>query len=75
LDLVATPGFWMTDRLRTGIYSDTSEFARLRLALGGFVGFELFQVVSLTTVILFSDMVMARSNLGSSVKFRRRLAW
>ena len=40
----------------------------------GLVGFELFQVVSVTTVILFSDMVVASSNLGSSVKFSRRLA-
>jgi len=67
----------MTERRLTGIYRDKSELARLMVVLGGFegcAGLELFHVVSVTTVILFSDMVAASSNLGSSVRFRRRLA-
>jgi len=47
------------------------------VVLGGFVGcagLELFHVVSVTTVILFSDIVAASSNLGSSVRFSRRFA-
>jgi hypothetical protein len=74
---VATPGFCMTERRRTGMYRDKSELARLIVVLGGFVGcvgLELFHVVSVTTVILFSDIVAASSNLGSSVRFSRRLA-
>jgi hypothetical protein len=62
------------DRLLTGMYNDTHELARVMGALGGFVGFELFHVVSVTTDILFSDMAAACSSPGSSARFSRRFA-
>ena len=69
---MATPGVWIMDRLRTGMYNDTSELARVMGALGGCDGFELFHVVSVTDVLLFSDM--AGPNPGSSSRFNRRFA-
>jgi Fe-S cluster assembly iron-binding protein IscA len=62
------------DRLRTGMYRERSEFVRVIVALGGCAGFELFHVVSVTAVILFSDMAAACSSCGSSARFSRRLA-
>jgi len=62
------------------MYSERSELA---LLIGGFVAFavfgafaglELFQVVSVTTVILFSDMAVVCSKTGSSKRFSKRLA-
>ena len=64
----------MMDRLRTGMYSDTVELARVMGALGGCAGLELFHVVSVTVVILFSDIVVAYSSPGSSARFSRRFA-
>lgn len=65
----------MMDRLRTGMYSDRSELARVMGALGGWcAGLELFHVVSVTVVILFSDIVVAYSSPGSSARFSRRFA-
>ena len=64
----------MMERLLTGMYSDTSELERVIGALGGFDGLELFQVVSVTTGNLLSDMTVARSNPDSSGKFSRRFA-
>jgi len=74
LDRVATPGVRMMDRLRTGMYNETSEFVRVIGALGGTAGFELFHVVSVTGIALFSDMVAACSSCGSSAKLSRRFA-
>ena len=71
---VATPGFCITERLRTGTYIERSELALLIGVLSAFAGFELFQVVSVTTVILFSDMAVACSKTGSSVRFSKRFA-
>jgi hypothetical protein len=65
LERVATPGFCSTDRRRTGIYSEMSEFERVMGALGAFAGFELFHVVSVTTVCSSPD---------SSAKFNKRFA-
>lgn len=61
----------MTDRLRTGVYNDRSEFARLMGVSAGcvvFIGLELFHVDSDTTVIL-SDIVVVCSKVGSSTRF------
>jgi hypothetical protein len=57
------------------MYRDTSELARLMGAAdaAGFVGFELFHVVAVTTDILFSDMPVACSKAGSSTRFSSRL--
>jgi hypothetical protein len=74
LDRVATPGVRMVDRLRIGIYSETSELVRVIGALGGTAGFELFHVVSVTALGLFSDMVAACSSCGSSARLSRRFA-
>lgn len=74
---VATPGVCITDRRRTGMYSERSELALLIgvfVAFALFAGLELFQVVSVTTVILFSDMAVSCSKTGSSKRFSRRLA-
>lgn len=73
---VATPGVCMMDRLRTGVYSDRSEFALLigvLAACGGFVGFELFHVAS-DIVVFLSDTVAACSEPGSSTRFSNLLA-
>jgi hypothetical protein len=74
LDRVATPGVRMVDRLRTGMYKETSEFVRVIGALGVCAGFELFHVVSVTAGALLSDIVAACSNWGSSAKLSRRFA-
>lgn len=74
LDRVATPGVRMIDRLRTGIHSEASEFVRVIGALGGWAGFELFHVVSVTVIALFSDMATVCSSCGSSAKLSRRFA-
>jgi hypothetical protein len=78
LSRVATPGFCITDLLRTGVlYSDRSEFTRLMVLLAGcglvglvrLVGFELFHVTSETASLLASDIALACSKAGSSVTF------
>jgi hypothetical protein len=73
-DRVATPGVCMMDRLRTGMYNETSELARVMGALGGCAGFELFHVVSVMAAALFSDMVAACSSCGASSRFSKRFA-
>ena len=51
----------MMDRLLTGTYNDTSEFARVTGVLEFCAEFEFVQVVSVTMVIRCSDNDMVRS--------------
>jgi hypothetical protein len=62
------------DRLRTGIYSDTSELARVIGALSGHGAFVFLHELSLAIAISFFDIVAACSKLTSSSTFSRRFA-
>jgi len=56
------------------MYNETSELVRVIGELGIFAGLELFHVVSVTAVIMLSDMAAALSSCGSSAKFNSRFA-
>jgi hypothetical protein len=56
------------------MHNDASELVRVIRALGGCAGFELFHVVSVITVILFSAIAATRSSPGCSSRFNRRFA-
>ena len=65
----------MTDLLLTGVYKDMSEFTRLIVVTIGLTGFELFQVASVTTDIVVSDIpVLCSRGPPSSIKFSSRWA-
>ena len=72
---VATPGVWVMDRRRTGVYNDKSESARLMDTLSDWAGWELFHVTSDITANLFSDLTDWFSNGAvSSTRFNNLFA-